>query len=55
MVGTHPACFINYGGGPCFFLDTEPMRDTWRELEAILTLVGRYGNRLRVVTLGVGY
>ena len=28
--------FINHGGGPCFFLEPGPMRDTWRELETYL-------------------
>ena len=31
-----PTYFINHGGGPCFFLDPGPMRDTWRELETYL-------------------
>ena len=31
-----PTFFINHGGGPCFFLEPGPMRDTWRELEAYL-------------------
>ncbi len=31
-----PTYFINHGGGPCFFLNPGPMRDTWRELEAYL-------------------
>lgn len=31
-----PTYFINHGGGPCFFLDPGPMRDTWSELEAYL-------------------
>ena len=31
-----PTYFINHGGGPCFFLDPGPMRDTWGELEAYL-------------------
>jgi len=31
-----PTYFINHGGGPCFFLDPGPMRDTWNELEAYL-------------------
>ena len=31
-----PTFFINHGGGPCFFLEPEPMRDTWRELEDYL-------------------
>ena len=31
-----PTTFINHGGGPCFFLDPGPMRDTWGELEAYL-------------------
>ncbi len=28
-----PTFFINHGGGPCFFLEPGPMRDSWRELE----------------------
>ena len=32
-----PTYFINHGGGPCFFLEPGPMRDTWRELESYLT------------------
>jgi aromatic ring-opening dioxygenase catalytic subunit (LigB family) len=31
-----PTFFINHGGGPCFFLEQGPMRDTWRELEIYL-------------------
>lgn len=31
-----PTYFINHGGGPCFFLDPGPMRDTWSELEDYL-------------------
>lgn len=31
-----PTFFINHGGGPCFFLEPGPMRETWRELEAYL-------------------
>ena len=31
-----PTYFINHGGGPCFFLDPGPMRDTWSDLEAYL-------------------
>ena len=31
-----PTYFINHGGGPCFFLEPGPMRDTWRELENYL-------------------
>ncbi len=28
-----PTCFINHGGGPCFFLDPGPMRAAWKPLE----------------------
>ena len=31
-----PTYFINHGGGPCFFLEPGPMRDTWNELESHL-------------------
>ena len=31
-----PTYIINHGGGPCFFLDPGPMRNTWSELEAYL-------------------
>ncbi len=31
-----PTFFINHGGGPCFFLEPGPMRDTWRDLETYL-------------------
>ena len=31
-----PTFFINHGGGPCFFLDPGPMRQTWSELETYL-------------------
>ncbi|WP_375287103.1 DODA-type extradiol aromatic ring-opening family dioxygenase [Sphingomonas sp.] len=31
-----PTFFINHGGGPCFFLEPGPMRETWRELETYL-------------------
>ena len=31
-----PTFFINHGGGPCFFLDPGPMRETWRALETYL-------------------
>lgn len=32
-----PTYFINHGGGPCFFLEPGPMRDTWSELETYLS------------------
>jgi len=38
-----PTYFINHGGGPCFYLDPGPLRDTWRELEGYLQ---RFGDRL---------
>ncbi|MCC2976731.1 dioxygenase [Sphingomonas sp. PL-96] len=28
--------FINHGGGPCFFLEPAPMRETWHGLETYL-------------------
>nr|WP_321985238.1 class III extradiol ring-cleavage dioxygenase [uncultured Lichenicoccus sp.] len=31
-----PTFFINHGGGPCFFLEPGPMRETWSELETYL-------------------
>lgn len=31
-----PTFFINHGGGPCFFVEPGPMRDTWAELETYL-------------------
>jgi aromatic ring-opening dioxygenase catalytic subunit (LigB family) len=31
-----PTFFINHGGGPCFFLDPDPMREAWSELEDYL-------------------
>lgn len=31
-----PTFFINHGGGPCFFLEPGPIRDTWHELETYL-------------------
>ncbi|NVN09907.1 DODA-type extradiol aromatic ring-opening family dioxygenase [Nguyenibacter vanlangensis] len=31
-----PTFFINHGGGPCFFLDPGPMRDSWSALEHYL-------------------
>jgi aromatic ring-opening dioxygenase catalytic subunit (LigB family) len=31
-----PTFFINHGGGPCFFLEPGPMRETWGELETYL-------------------
>ena len=31
-----PTYFINHGGGPCFFLEPGPMRQTWNELESYL-------------------
>lgn len=31
-----PTFFINHGGGPCFFLEPGPMRETWSELESYL-------------------
>jgi len=31
-----PTFFINHGGGPCFFLDPGPMRNTWSALEHYL-------------------
>ena len=36
MASMQPTFFINHGGGPCFFLESGPMRDTWRELESHL-------------------
>ncbi|WP_346962872.1 class III extradiol ring-cleavage dioxygenase [Sphingomonas sp. S-NIH.Pt15_0812] len=33
MAVMQPTFFINHGGGPCFFLEPGPMRNTWRELE----------------------
>jgi aromatic ring-opening dioxygenase catalytic subunit (LigB family) len=38
-----PTYFINHGGGPCFFLQPGPMRETWRDLEAYLR---GFGNAL---------
>lgn len=32
-----PTYFINHGGGPCFFLDSGPMRNAWTELETYLS------------------
>ena len=31
-----PTFFINHGGGPCFFLEPGPVRETWSELEIYL-------------------
>jgi aromatic ring-opening dioxygenase catalytic subunit (LigB family) len=31
-----PSFFINHGGEPCFFLDPDPMRAAWTELEDYL-------------------
>jgi aromatic ring-opening dioxygenase catalytic subunit (LigB family) len=31
-----PTFFINHGGGPCFFLESGPMRATWKSLEDYL-------------------
>jgi aromatic ring-opening dioxygenase catalytic subunit (LigB family) len=31
-----PTFFINHGGGPCFFLEPGPMRETWAKLESYL-------------------
>lgn len=31
-----PTYFINHGGGPCFFLEPGPMRQTWKPLEDYL-------------------
>ena len=31
-----PTFFINHGGGPCFFLEPGPLRESWRELENYL-------------------
>jgi len=33
MAVMQPTFFINHGGGPCFFLEPGPMRNTWRGLE----------------------
>ncbi len=45
-----PTYFINHGGGPCFFLEPGPMRDTWSELEAYLRgFADTLGERLRAV------
>jgi len=38
-----PTYFINHGGGPCFFLKSGPMRETWSELEQYL---GAFANHL---------
>jgi aromatic ring-opening dioxygenase catalytic subunit (LigB family) len=35
-MGMQPTFFINHGGGPCFFLQPGPMRETWKPLEAYL-------------------
>lgn len=45
-----PTYFINHGGGPCFFLDPGPIRDTWRELEAYLSgFAGELDERPRAI------
>ncbi len=36
IASMQPTYFINHGGGPCFFLDPGPMRNSWSELEAYL-------------------
>jgi len=63
-----PTFFINHGGGPCFFLEPGPMRDTWNELEsylngftatlseqphAILAISGHWEEDMPTVNVGV--
>ncbi len=51
-----PTYFINHGGGPCFFLDPGPMRDTWCELEAYLRgFADTLGERPRTILVVSGH
>lgn len=51
-----PKYFINHGGGPCFFLDPGPIRDTWAELEAyLLGFAERLDERPRAVLVVSGH
>lgn len=51
-----PTYFINHGGGPCFFLEPGPMRDTWRGLEAYLRdFAGNLAERPGVILIVSGH
>ena len=51
-----PTYFINHGGGPCFFLEPGPMRDTWSELEAYLrSFAKRLDERPRAILVISGH
>ncbi len=51
-----PTYFINHGGGPCFFLEPGPMRDTWSELETYLQgFVGALDERPRAILVISGH
>ena len=51
-----PTFFINHGGGPCFFLEPGPMRDTWAELEAYLRgFMNRLAERPRAILVVSGH
>ena len=51
-----PTYFINHGGGPCFFLEPGPMRDTWRELETYLKgFADSLAERPRAILIASGH
>ena len=51
-----PTFFINHGGGPCFFLEPGPMRDSWRELEDYLRdFMTKLHERPRVILIVSGH
>ena len=51
-----PTFFINHGGGPCFFLESGPMREAWSELEAYLRgFMASLAERPRAILLISGH
>jgi aromatic ring-opening dioxygenase catalytic subunit (LigB family) len=51
-----PTFFINHGGGPCFFLEPGPMRDTWCGLESHLrTFMARLDEQPRAILIVSGH
>lgn len=56
IAGMQPTYFINHGGGPCFFLEPGPMRDTWSELEGYLrTFADNLAKRPKAVLIISGH
>lgn len=51
-----PTFFINHGGGPCFFLEPGPIRNTWAGLETYLRgFMGMLDERPRAVLIVSGH